>query len=64
MSGSANLSNGVLSYTIDTFGGQSGTPVLDNKTNKVIGVHSAGSKTNQKNYGAALDPLIILFVKR
>lgn len=64
MSGSANLSNGVLSYTIDTFGGQSGAPVLDNNTNKVIGIHSAGSKTNQKNYGATLDLLIILFVKR
>lgn len=36
MSGSANLSNGVLSYTIDTFGGQSGAPVLDNNTNRVL----------------------------
>lgn len=64
MSGSANLSNGVLSYTIDTYGGQSGAPVLDNNTNKVIGVHSAGSTINQKNYGTALDPLKILFLKQ
>ncbi|HEX6594494.1 MAG TPA: hypothetical protein VF095_07880 [Bacillota bacterium] len=63
MSGSASLSNGVLSYTIDTYGGQSGAPVLDNNTNKVIGAHSSGSTVNQKNYGTALDPIKIIFIK-
>lgn len=64
MSGSATLSSGILSYTIDTSGGQSGTPILDNNTNKVIGVHSAGSKVNQRNYAAALNPIKILFIKQ
>src|SRR5690625_37278 len=63
MSGSANLGNGVLDYTIDTYGGQSGAPILNN-ANNVIGVHSSGSKDNQKNYGTALNPLKILFLKQ
>lgn len=37
--------------------------LLDN-ANKDIGVHSAGSQVNQRNYGTALDPLKIFLKKQ
>lgn len=45
---------------IDTYGGQSDAPILDN-TNKVIEVHSSGSEPAQRYYGTALDPIKITF---
>ena len=64
MSGPATLeSNGRLHYTIDTFGGQSGAPILDNVNNRIIGVHSAGYRDLDLNLGAALDSIKILFIK-
>lgn len=62
MTGRASLNNGMLTYTIDTSGGQSGTPVLDVNTHKIIGVHSSGSPS--KNYAAALNSINILFIKQ
>jgi len=62
MTGIASLSGGTLTYTIDTTGGQSGTPVLNVNTHKVIGVHSRGNPTI--NTAAALNSVNILFIKQ
>lgn len=37
----------MLHYTIDTYGGNSGSPVLTKGTNKAIGVHVQGGRKNK-----------------
>lgn len=37
-----NIANDVISYAIDTYGGQSGSPVFNNSTNRVVAIHNYG----------------------
>lgn len=46
-----SITDYLLSYKIDTSGGQSGSPIFDNY-NRVIGIHTSGSSTS--NYGVKL----------
>lgn len=45
--GSNSGSSGTtLSYTVDTMGGNSGSPVIDNATNEAVGIHTHGGCTS------------------
>lgn len=51
------------SYTIDTYGGQSGS-ALRNKDNEIIGIHSHAVFRKQKNFACMLTPEHIEFIEK
>lgn len=53
------LNNYKFYYTIDSSGGQSGAPIL-NENNEVIGIHTSGS-TNY-NYGVRITPQVSYYL--
>ena len=52
---------GVLSYTISTSGGNSGSPVMAefDGVKNAVGIHVSGSETEKKNHAKAVDDEII-----
>lgn len=63
MRGNATLDSNapIYRYTIDTYGGQSGSPIVNNSNNNVVGVHATGSST--RNSGVALNSAYIFFIQ-
>ncbi|MDP7008884.1 MAG: hypothetical protein QGI78_04860 [Phycisphaerales bacterium] len=55
--GPYNFRNGsILGYAVDTTGGNSGSPVLNEETNKAIGIHTnGGCNTTGSNFGCGLN---------
>ncbi|MBK7403782.1 MAG: hypothetical protein IPJ41_03895 [Phycisphaerales bacterium] len=51
-----SFSGATLSYQVDTTGGNSGSPVVDESTGMAIGIHThAGCGSNSGNYGTGLN---------
>jgi len=47
-----------IKHNADTLGGSSGSPVFDKTTNKVVGLHHAGSNENQINYAVKMHRIV------
>ncbi len=52
------LSDGKLLHTCDTMPGNSGSPVIDASTQRVIGLHHAGSANNSVNYAVPMSRIL------
>ncbi|SMX38391.1 trypsin-like peptidase domain-containing protein [Maliponia aquimaris] len=52
------LSDGQLLHTCDTLPGNSGSPVIDADTRRVIGLHHAGSANNSVNYAIPMTRIL------
>jgi TPR repeat protein/V8-like Glu-specific endopeptidase len=52
------LSDGKLLHTCDTMPGNSGSPVIDASSQRVIGLHHAGSANNSVNYAVPMERIL------
>ena len=53
-----NINQYEFSHIADTKGGSSGSPVFLENTNHIIGLHKAGNKEENENYGDFIFPII------
>ncbi len=56
-----NCSKPLLSYTYDTYAGQSGTPIYDKTTNAIYGVHNSGGSA--QNQGTFLSHAYLTYIQ-